>query len=211
MLDDPRPAKYRKMEGYQDRVRNILINYTAKTSEDLAFKYLHKKANVQVLLYSLWYFHQTFEFLSTKLSLNVRISALYSWNIPDHEVKLFKRIMSSSHIPTCSWQELRHVHVWCIQSIMVCLGTRVFTYFTYYIRWFLYFIACSQRPWIPAASIHWILDRFISPGKPWHSSYCIIVFNVFIRIPIKIKLTNCLSYGGTVSIFYAAGMEFGSI
>ncbi|XP_033727389.1 uncharacterized protein LOC117316737 [Pecten maximus] len=39
-LHDPRPEKYRKMQGYQDRVRNLLINYTAQTSANIAFRYL---------------------------------------------------------------------------------------------------------------------------------------------------------------------------
>lgn len=34
--DDPRPEKVRKMEGYTDYVRNVIVNYCAHTSQDLA-------------------------------------------------------------------------------------------------------------------------------------------------------------------------------
>jgi hypothetical protein len=37
ILDDPRPEKYRKMEGYTDFVRNAMVNYCANTSEDLLY------------------------------------------------------------------------------------------------------------------------------------------------------------------------------
>ena len=45
--DDPRPAKFRNMNGYEDRFRNMLINYEAKSHHGLAFRYLFPKANLQ--------------------------------------------------------------------------------------------------------------------------------------------------------------------
>eukprot|EP00105_Crassostrea_gigas_P029744 XP_011451771.1 PREDICTED: uncharacterized protein LOC105345344 [Crassostrea gigas] len=47
-LEDPRPAKFRKVPGYQDYVRSLLINYCSMTSEDIALRYLFGKANIQV-------------------------------------------------------------------------------------------------------------------------------------------------------------------
>ncbi|XP_062590250.1 uncharacterized protein LOC134251845 [Saccostrea cucullata] len=47
ILDDPRPEKRRNMEGFEDRVRNILINYTAKSSADIAYRYLFKGADLK--------------------------------------------------------------------------------------------------------------------------------------------------------------------
>ncbi|XP_046557350.1 uncharacterized protein LOC124266602, partial [Haliotis rubra] len=46
MLEDPRPQKYRQMSGYNDRVRNMMVNYCASASHDIAFKYLHPKADL---------------------------------------------------------------------------------------------------------------------------------------------------------------------
>ncbi|XP_048772140.2 uncharacterized protein LOC125678072 [Ostrea edulis] len=46
-LDDPRPEKFRNVEGMQDRVRNLLINYTSNTSEDIAFRYLYERADLK--------------------------------------------------------------------------------------------------------------------------------------------------------------------
>lgn len=51
ILDDPRPEKYRKMEGYTDFVRNAMVNYCANTSEDLAFlRYIFPRADLQVFI-----------------------------------------------------------------------------------------------------------------------------------------------------------------
>ena len=50
ILDDPRPEKYRKMEGYTDFVRNAMVNYCANTSEDLAFRYIFPRADLQVCI-----------------------------------------------------------------------------------------------------------------------------------------------------------------
>lgn len=43
-LSDPRPQKYRGIAGYNDYVSNIVTNYCAVTSADLAFKYKKPKA-----------------------------------------------------------------------------------------------------------------------------------------------------------------------
>jgi len=50
ILDDPRPDKYRKMEGYTDCVRNAMVNYCANTSEDLALRYIFPRADLQVCI-----------------------------------------------------------------------------------------------------------------------------------------------------------------
>lgn len=47
MDDDPRPAKYRKMEGYNDYVRNMVVNYEAKTGHGMAIRYLYEAADLQ--------------------------------------------------------------------------------------------------------------------------------------------------------------------
>lgn len=49
ILDDPRPKKFRKMEGYTDLVRNVIVNYCAHTSQDLAFRYIFPQANFQIV------------------------------------------------------------------------------------------------------------------------------------------------------------------
>ena len=48
MLEDPRPEKFRKMEGYTDLVRNVMINYCAYSSHDLALRYIFPQADLQV-------------------------------------------------------------------------------------------------------------------------------------------------------------------
>ena len=45
---DPRPAKYRNKAGFNDRVRNIVINYCSQLSKDISFRYLIPKADVLV-------------------------------------------------------------------------------------------------------------------------------------------------------------------
>lgn len=39
-LDDPRPDKLRNWQGYEDHVRNSVVNYCSKTSKDLTMRYL---------------------------------------------------------------------------------------------------------------------------------------------------------------------------
>nr|XP_011451676.2 uncharacterized protein LOC105345270 [Crassostrea gigas] len=47
ILDDPRPEKRKNMEGFEDRVLNILVNYTAKSSANIAYRYLFKRADLK--------------------------------------------------------------------------------------------------------------------------------------------------------------------
>ncbi|XP_021362744.1 uncharacterized protein LOC110456373 [Mizuhopecten yessoensis] len=47
-LEDPRPQKYRNTEGYNDFVRNCIINHCSATSQDVAMRYLYRRANIQV-------------------------------------------------------------------------------------------------------------------------------------------------------------------
>lgn len=46
-MDDPRPEKRKNMEGFEDRVLNILVNYTAKSSANIAYRYLFKRADLK--------------------------------------------------------------------------------------------------------------------------------------------------------------------
>ncbi|MES1923339.1 hypothetical protein MHBO_004900 [Bonamia ostreae] len=48
ILEDPRPEKFRKMEGYTYFVRNVMVNYCAHTSQGLALRYIFPPANLQV-------------------------------------------------------------------------------------------------------------------------------------------------------------------
>lgn len=47
MLSNPRPAKYRKLPGFEDNVRNMIINYLANTRSDLTIRYLYDKTDIQ--------------------------------------------------------------------------------------------------------------------------------------------------------------------
>ncbi|XP_021369785.1 uncharacterized protein LOC110460902 [Mizuhopecten yessoensis] len=47
ILQDPRPHKYRNNHGYTDFVRNMMINYCASSSQDIAMRYLHPSADIQ--------------------------------------------------------------------------------------------------------------------------------------------------------------------
>jgi hypothetical protein len=42
-----RPPKYRNMAGYNDKVRNSVINFCAHTFMDMAPRYIYPKANIQ--------------------------------------------------------------------------------------------------------------------------------------------------------------------
>ena len=46
-LDDPRPPKFRRLAGYQDHVRNCIVNYVSKTGDDLVIRYLYDRAELQ--------------------------------------------------------------------------------------------------------------------------------------------------------------------
>ena len=41
ILDDPRLAKYRNMKGYNDHVRNTMVNDCSSTSMDISLRYIY--------------------------------------------------------------------------------------------------------------------------------------------------------------------------
>ena len=47
-LDDPRPLHLRQRPDRQDRMRNLLINFVAKTGKDITARYIFNGANLQV-------------------------------------------------------------------------------------------------------------------------------------------------------------------
>ncbi|CAC5380159.1 unnamed protein product [Mytilus coruscus] len=47
ILDDPRPAKFHNLKGYNDHVRNSLINFCSTTSMDISLRYIYPKADLQ--------------------------------------------------------------------------------------------------------------------------------------------------------------------
>lgn len=47
-LADPRPLKYRNCQGYNDHVRNSVINFCSATSMDISLRYVYGKADIQV-------------------------------------------------------------------------------------------------------------------------------------------------------------------
>ena len=46
-LCDPRPAKFIGLSGYNDLVRNNIINYCSLNSSDIAMRYIYPKADIQ--------------------------------------------------------------------------------------------------------------------------------------------------------------------
>ncbi|XP_056005265.1 uncharacterized protein LOC125664437 [Ostrea edulis] len=46
-LNDPRPEHLKGVAGYPDRVRNMVLNHCAETSDNLTYRYLIEKANIQ--------------------------------------------------------------------------------------------------------------------------------------------------------------------
>jgi hypothetical protein len=48
LFNDPRPEHLRDVAGYADRVQNMVLNYCAETSDNITFRNLIKKANIQV-------------------------------------------------------------------------------------------------------------------------------------------------------------------
>jgi len=46
-LDDPRPAIYQQMEGYNSFVRNHVTNYCFVSGKDLAIRYTWDQADIQ--------------------------------------------------------------------------------------------------------------------------------------------------------------------
>ena len=59
-LDDPRPLKFRNNKGYPDFVLSSVTNYCAETSQNIAFRYLYPKADIQAS-------ENSFEICSSKL------------------------------------------------------------------------------------------------------------------------------------------------
>lgn len=59
-LADPRPLKFRKLAGYNDFVRNNVINYCSRTSHDLAMRYIYPKANLQAAVHDHAYLERSF-------------------------------------------------------------------------------------------------------------------------------------------------------
>ncbi|CAG2203849.1 unnamed protein product [Mytilus edulis] len=47
ILDDPRPAKFQNLKGYNDHVRNSLINFCSTSSMDISLRYIYPKADLQ--------------------------------------------------------------------------------------------------------------------------------------------------------------------
>ncbi|XP_014678575.1 PREDICTED: uncharacterized protein LOC106818373, partial [Priapulus caudatus] len=47
MQDDPRPEHFRHMSGYNDYVRNAVINYCAESLLDMTMRYLYPKVSLQ--------------------------------------------------------------------------------------------------------------------------------------------------------------------
>ncbi|XP_062603717.1 uncharacterized protein LOC134265512 [Saccostrea cucullata] len=46
-LSDPRPEKRRNCPGYNDYVQSIVTNYCSQSSNDISFRYMYGKANIQ--------------------------------------------------------------------------------------------------------------------------------------------------------------------
>ena len=68
-FDDPRPAKYRRMEGYADHVQNVLINYMSTSSTEMAYKLPYTQSRLAgtffidfVIILHLPNFHHIFSF-----------------------------------------------------------------------------------------------------------------------------------------------------
>ncbi|CAC5379387.1 unnamed protein product [Mytilus coruscus] len=47
ILEDPRPQKYRNIEGFTDYVRNTMINFCSQSSQDLTLRYIFTAADIQ--------------------------------------------------------------------------------------------------------------------------------------------------------------------
>ena len=50
-FEDPRSVHLRNVTGYEDRVRNMIINYCSWKSDNLAYRYLIPKADIQVFFW----------------------------------------------------------------------------------------------------------------------------------------------------------------
>ena len=60
MLEDPRPAKYRNLGGYNDYVRNSVLNFCSHTSIDIALRHIYPKADIQQASSDHNYLQETF-------------------------------------------------------------------------------------------------------------------------------------------------------
>ncbi|CAH1780165.1 unnamed protein product [Owenia fusiformis] len=49
VTDDPRPTKYRNMVGYNDYVRNAVINHCSNENHDITMRFMYPKAPVQYI------------------------------------------------------------------------------------------------------------------------------------------------------------------
>ncbi|XP_052080749.1 uncharacterized protein LOC127718734 [Mytilus californianus] len=47
ILEDPRPQKYRNMEGFTDHVRHTMINFCSQSSQDLTLRYIFPAADIE--------------------------------------------------------------------------------------------------------------------------------------------------------------------
>lgn len=45
--DDPRPLKYRALPGYNDHVRNLVINFSCHSNENIAMRFNFQRANLK--------------------------------------------------------------------------------------------------------------------------------------------------------------------
>lgn len=59
-MDDPRPEKYRNAAGYEDHVRNVVINYCSEKSKDLTIRYLWPKADIKAAIKDHSYLERSF-------------------------------------------------------------------------------------------------------------------------------------------------------
>ncbi|XP_056019205.1 uncharacterized protein LOC125669865 [Ostrea edulis] len=59
-LNDPRPEHLKGVAGYSDRVRNMVLNHCAETSDNLTYRYLIEKANIQAAVLNHDYLERPF-------------------------------------------------------------------------------------------------------------------------------------------------------
>lgn len=76
-LEDPRPNKYRHLEGYNDLVRNSIVNYCARTGQDLAMRYIYPKADLQTAVQDHFYLKRNF----TEYWVDEGVKVLFSYRI----------------------------------------------------------------------------------------------------------------------------------
>lgn len=59
-VDDPRPQKYRNVGGYEDRVRNHVLNMCANTGMDITMRFLYGKADLRAAVHDHHYLRLQF-------------------------------------------------------------------------------------------------------------------------------------------------------